>query len=177
MSDKYRLGEDMRIVGGVTLHRIVALRAGPWGPAGTVGGWIETTRNLNQTGNAWVSGDARLFGDARVSEGVRVSGSAQVYGGAQVYGDAQIASNTDWISCSPIGSRQDTLTAYRTDSGWEITTGCFRGDADAFEAAVRATHANGSPYRTEYLAALALLRVRFASRDQQEAGERVEEEA
>ena len=55
-----------------------------------LGGWIESEKNLSQTGNARVSGSARVYGNARVSGDARVSGSAWVYGNARVSGDAWV---------------------------------------------------------------------------------------
>ena len=99
------------------MFRIKALRDGPWGPVGTLGGLIEKEYNLNQNGDCWVyeaalvsgdalvSGNARAYGNALVSGNAlvhgnalvygnaRVSGYARVYGNAQVYGDAQVSGN------------------------------------------------------------------------------------
>lgn len=79
--DKYRIEE-----GGF----IVALRAGVWGAAGTVGGRVGNYDNLSQHGDCWVYDDAQVTGNARVHENARVSGSAQVYGDAHISGNAQI---------------------------------------------------------------------------------------
>jgi len=116
MSDKkYEFTGETKIVFGVTLKRIRAVRAIGFTEAGTIGGWISSEANLSQvsgntwvsgdaqvSGNAWVSGDARVYGNAQVSGDAwvygdaRVSGDAQVYGNARVYGDAQVYGDA-WV--------------------------------------------------------------------------------
>lgn len=79
------------------LYQIEALREGPWGLVGTLGGWVETEDNLSQEGDCWVygsaqvCGEARVFGEARVYDSALVSGEAWVYGEARVYGSAQVS--------------------------------------------------------------------------------------
>ena len=93
---KYELTEETKVVSGVTLHRIRALT--PFGAVtpGTIGGWIESEKNLSHSGNAWVYGDAmvcdnaRVFGNAKVYDNARVFGHTKVYGGAQVFGNAKV---------------------------------------------------------------------------------------
>lgn len=87
---KYRLTEETNDNG---LHRIVALIAGPWGPAGTKGGWLASEANLSHKGSCWVAGNAHVAGDARVSDNAWVYENARVYGRAWVYGDALVAEN------------------------------------------------------------------------------------
>ena len=68
---------------GATLYRIQYAN-------GTRGGYLQSTANLDPTGNAWVSGNAQVYGGARVSGDARVSGNAWVYGDARVYGNAWV---------------------------------------------------------------------------------------
>lgn len=77
-----------------TLYRIRALRDIPrYGiKAGDLGGYVETEKNLSQTGNAWVGGDAWVCGDAQVLDDAQVSGNARVYGNAKVFGKAEVYS-------------------------------------------------------------------------------------
>jgi len=58
---------------------------------GDLGGYIEKEKNLDMSGNAWVSDDAMVYGDAMVSGEAKVSGSAMVYGDARVYGNARVS--------------------------------------------------------------------------------------
>ena len=90
---KYRLTDMvLETECGLVLHRIRALRDIPEHgvTAGDLGGWIESERNLAQSGNAWVSDDARVFGAAQVYGNARVYGDARVYGNAFVYDDATV---------------------------------------------------------------------------------------
>jgi hypothetical protein len=56
----------------------------------------------------------------------------------------------------PLGSRCAYLTAFLTDAGVYIRTGCFWDTLDAFRAAVESTHGTNEHGR-EYRAAIALI--------------------
>lgn len=138
---KYVLTEEKRGLCGRTLHRIRALRDFQNVKAGEPGGWVETEKNLAQMGNAWVSGNAWVCGDARVS------------------GDASII----WIG--NIGSRADTTTFFACRDGKiGVKCGCFSGDIQQFEKAVRDTHGD-SQYGKEYMAAIALAKAKIGGND------------
>lgn len=81
---KYEFTGETKTFCGVELKRIRTLEDNTrYGvAAGDLGGWIESEKNLEQSGNAWVYGDAWVYGNARVS------GNAQVYGNAWVSGNA-----------------------------------------------------------------------------------------
>jgi hypothetical protein len=66
MSKKYELTSECKIVAGVKLFRIRALKAIARFSVeiGDLGGWIEKEGNLNQSGDAWVSGNAEVSGNA-----------------------------------------------------------------------------------------------------------------
>lgn len=87
---KYVLTDETRVVCDITLRRIKAtadfanIRSGDWG------GWVESTKNLSQDDESWVSGNAQVFGDAQVFGEAKVYGKAQVSGDAQVSGEAQV---------------------------------------------------------------------------------------
>ena len=136
---------------------------------------MESEKNIDQSGDAWVSGDAQVYGDARVYGAAwvfgdaRVSGDAQVYGDARVYGDALVSGDA-WVSgnaqvsgdarvhgaasiifFSNVGSYFGTLTAFRNkDNGITVTRGCFLGTLDEFRAKVIKTH-GGTLYEKAYL--------------------------
>lgn len=162
---KYQLTDECNVQG---LHRIKALIDGPWGKAGTSGGWIASESNLSQENTCWVYGAAQVYGAAWVSDTARVFGNAWVYGAAQVYEDAQITKQQDWIMMGPIGSRDATLTAYRTATGSvAVATGCFFGSVAEFLAAV--DHAHGTnQYAREYRQAVALIQMHLSSEDKGE---------
>jgi carbonic anhydrase/acetyltransferase-like protein (isoleucine patch superfamily) len=91
---KYILRTDLKLkVGFTTLYRIERTSDNQ------LGGYIESEKNLSQSGDAWVSGNARVYGNAQVSGDAWVSGNARVYGNAwvhgnaRVYGDARVCGN------------------------------------------------------------------------------------
>ena len=160
---KYRLTDMvLETECGLVLHRIRALRDIPEHgvTAGDLGGWIESERNLAQSGNAWVSDDARVYGDAQVYDNAqvrsnaRVSGNAHVYGNAYVYDNARIASNARLLSrnsiftASYVGTENGILTVTSGVSGLVVTRGCFTGSVDEFLERSRTVH--GDKTHNEY---------------------------
>ncbi|KMK50932.1 hypothetical protein RO21_09115, partial [[Actinobacillus] muris] len=88
---KYELlKDDTKEYLGRTLYRIKALASFGVVTAGTLGGYIESEKNLDQSGNAWVYGNARVFGNARVSGDAKIHRNAWVYGNAEVFGNARV---------------------------------------------------------------------------------------
>jgi cytoskeletal protein CcmA (bactofilin family) len=158
-NQKYELlQDDTKEFLGRKLYRIRALVAiGLSVAAGDVGGYVESEKNLQVSGDAWVYGNARVSGDAQVSGNAqvygdaRVSGDAQVSGDARVSGDAQVQKPADIQTYSGVGSSYGTLTVYRTKDGIELTRGCFQGDLDKFRAAVHETHGASSKIGRSYL--------------------------
>lgn len=134
----------------MTLHRIKALRDFGNIKAGDLGGWIEKEENLSHDGDAWVCGNAKVYGNAKVS------------GSAKVCDNARVASNNSimWISC--IGSRNDTVTFFRSaNDDILVTTGCFCGTIDAFADAVEGVHGDNEHGKAYKLAIeLAKLRIK-----------------
>ena len=89
---KFKLLKDQSItIFGRKLFKIKALISFGNIKAGENGGYVESEKNLNQLGAAWVYGAARVYGDARVYGAARVSGDARVYGAAWVYGAARVS--------------------------------------------------------------------------------------
>lgn len=79
---------------GTVLHRIRSLRDGlNFPPKGSLGGWIESERNLDHEGACWVYNDAAVYGKARITDNARVSGNAQIFGAAWVHGHAKVSGN------------------------------------------------------------------------------------
>lgn len=132
---KYELTDETKGERGVTLHRIRALvdieRYGV--KAGDLGGWIESEANLDHKSEARVSGEARVFGDAWVSKTDHV------------------------LTVSPIGSRDDTTTFFRTKflTGFAISVccGCFYGTVAEFRVQVKQTHGDSKHGKAYQLAA------------------------
>ena len=69
---KYELTKESKIVNGITLFRIKALRDFGNVKKGDLGGWIEKESNLSQDGKASVFGEAWVYGEAEVYDETRV---------------------------------------------------------------------------------------------------------
>ena len=90
MEKKYILTDDVIDFKSHTLHRIKAVRDIDCVKAGDLGGFIESEKNLDHDGNAWVFDSACVFDSARVSGDAAVFDSARVSGDAEVSGDAVV---------------------------------------------------------------------------------------
>ncbi len=78
---KYSISDmTCQLPDGRTLTRVIAERDFGNVKEGTVGGFIEDTRNLSYDGDCWIADDAAVF------DGARVSGSAQLGGRATAKG-------------------------------------------------------------------------------------------
>ena len=87
----YELTDETIEVRGHTLHRIRALKdINEVVHAGDLGGFVESTANLDASCGAWVFDDACVFGDALVFDSARVYGHAWVFGNAWVSGNASV---------------------------------------------------------------------------------------
>ena len=138
---------------GHTLYRIKALKDFKNVKTGDLGGYIERKENLSQKGNCWVYGDAR------------VCGNACVCGNARVCGDAKINKISDVLCISPIGSRNDTTTFFKTkDNNICVKCGCFTGTIDNFLGAVEETHGENK-HAKAYKLACELARVQIDLED------------
>lgn len=164
---KYKLTEEIKRVGGITLSRIYALKDFSNVKAGDLGGWVESEDNLSQYGNCWVYdnasvfGYASVFGDAVVYGDAKVSGNARVSGDARVCGDARVSSRKHFIVIESIGSEDGTLTAFtQKDNSIGINRGCFSGTIDEFEKRVKETHGNNT-HAQIYLALIPIIKMRL----------------
>ena len=145
--NKYELTDETKVFYGVTLHRIRALTAvGVLAAAGQLGGWVESEKNLEQSGDAWV------------------------YGNAQVSGDAWVSKTRHYLTVGPIGSEDRTVTICRTKTygttGHYINAGCWTGTVDQLAERVASAWPDLSEkkrtrYRAEYEAVIALARPRI----------------
>jgi len=119
---KYEFTGETKGWFGVTLKRIrlVVDIAALGLTAGTLGGWIESEKNLAVSGNAWVFGDAQVYGNARVSGNARVYGDARVFGNAQVYGDARVKT----VNVTATRTDGYTFLVAPTPDGPRIIAGC-----------------------------------------------------
>ena len=113
---KYKITEETKIILGKTLHRIVCVTAFANVSAGDTGGWIESEKNLDQNGDAWVYGDARVYGNARV------------YGDARVSGDAWVEKIDDYTVLKNTWSSGRFFTYTASNKMWAV--GCFYGTGE-----------------------------------------------
>ena len=138
-------------------------------------GDAQVCDNARVCDNALVRGDAQVCGDAWVCDNAQVYGDAWVYGDAQVYGDARVCGDaqvcgnaeifktSDYFTSGPIGSRNATITFFRCKDGKiRATTGCFYGDLDQLEAAVRSKHQNNN-YAQAYMAVIAAAKAQIGA--------------
>ena len=93
MDMKYKLTDETRVVENITLHRIECVTAFSDVECGEKGGWIESEKNLSQSGDAWVYDNAMVFDNARVDDNATVYGHATVYENATVGGDTIVGEN------------------------------------------------------------------------------------
>lgn len=187
MIKKYELTDQTISVFGRTLFRIKAKISFSDVAAGDIGGYIEKEENLETSGNAWVYDNALVYGNALVSGDAQVHGDAWVYGDAQVYdharlygnalvsgdaqvsgnafvsGDAKVSGNADYMTISPIGSRDDCITFMRTKTlEIYVSVGCFFGSIAEFRAKVQKTHGDNK-HAKAYLLAADLAEIRMST--------------
>ena len=64
-------------------------------PKGTLGGLVQSEKNLSQKGNCWISSGACVIDDAEVSENAIVCGKAGVRRNAKVKGNAVVSDSAE----------------------------------------------------------------------------------
>lgn len=146
--NKYEmLYEDKIEIGSHTLYRIKALKDFGNVKAGDLGGYIEKEENLSQEGTCWIYDNAWVGGNAKV------------------YDNAKISKTTDVLCVSPIGSRNDVTTFFKTeDNNICVKCGCFTGTIDDFLEAVNKTHSENK-HAKAYKLACELARVQIKLED------------
>lgn len=92
--------------------------------SGVIGGYIESTSNLDPASNAWVEPDGYVWG------GAVVNGDAVIRDDARVYGDAQIGGN------AVIGGDAVVRGRAEIEGDSLVTNGIIQGNA--------CLHASGS---------------------------------
>ena len=159
MGKKFELTTDTKIHFGRKLFRIKALVSFRNVQVGDLGGYVESEKNLSQSGNAWVCGNAEVYGNAEVC------GNAWVCGNAEVCGDA------DYVCAKGLGSRYRNTTFFKCKNGdIYVTCGCFEGNLDEFTKKVKTTHGD-SKYAKEYLAMVEVVKIHFENENGDESGE------
>ena len=87
---KYELTSETKVIDGVEVHRIKAIKSFGSVGKGELGGWIESEKNLSQRGDAWVCRHAIVYDNARVYDNAMISGNAVVRGNAVVEDNATV---------------------------------------------------------------------------------------
>lgn len=65
-ANKYRLTDETIELNGKTFYRIQALKDFSNVKKGSLGGYIESERNLSQEGDCWIYGNAIISGDNEI---------------------------------------------------------------------------------------------------------------
>jgi hypothetical protein len=125
---KYELTTGTKVINGVELHRIKALKSFGNVEKGELGGWVESEKNLSQYGNAWVGEDAMVSDNATVCGNAIVYGNAKVGGNAWVFGNAKVFGNADYIVFKNWWSSGRYFTWTRSNNKWKV--GCFYGSGE-----------------------------------------------
>lgn len=87
---KYRIRKDLPHQHNPNLYRIEALKNFCDVRVGDLGGYVESERNLNHWGSAWIYNNAQVSTNAKVFESARIYDNAKVYGNARICGGAEI---------------------------------------------------------------------------------------
>lgn len=154
---KYEIFKDEFIeFDGRKLYRIKALKDFRDVKKGTVGGYIESERNLLHEGDAWVSGNAWVYGNAQVYVNAQVSGDARVSGNARVLNRHSVV----WFS--NVGIKNGTLTVYCGKNGLIATRGCFTGSVEEFLTKSAEVHDEKTKREYELLIEVARSRLKEA---------------
>lgn len=81
---------DTKVVDGVAVYRIVALKDFADVEAGDKGGYIESEKCLEQDGACWVYDEAVILGKSNLEQNARVYGKSVVKGNCYLTGDCLI---------------------------------------------------------------------------------------
>ena len=130
MGKKYILTDDVIDFNGHTLHRIKAVRDFDCVKAGDLGGFIESEKNLDHDGDAWVTDSALVFDSARVTDSALVTDSARVSGAAWVTDSARVFDSARVTGDALVtDSARVSGAAWVTDSAWVTGAAWVTGDA------------------------------------------------
>ena len=88
---KYKLTKETMYFDGVTLHRIKALKDFGSVEAGELGGWVESERNLSQSGDCWIAMEAKAYGGAEIGDSAILTRKAIACGNSTICNDTLIS--------------------------------------------------------------------------------------
>lgn len=90
MRKKYELTDETITYKGHILHRIRALKKFLRVEKGELGGFVESEKNLAQTGSCWIASNAKAYEEALVMDSAVLYEKAEVFGEATVSGYAHM---------------------------------------------------------------------------------------
>lgn len=125
MMNKYKITNETMIHNGITLYRIERFYTK------TLGGWIESQKNLSSEGNCFIYDDAMVFGDAVISGDAEIKGNAQIYGNATVTDSVAITGNAQIY-----GNARVTDSARITDNAKIYGDAKIKDSAKVYDNAV-----------------------------------------
>jgi UDP-3-O-[3-hydroxymyristoyl] glucosamine N-acyltransferase len=127
MKMKYELTDETLEFEGHVLHRVKYLKSN------TLGGWIESERNLSQREDAIVWGNARVYGHALVDGDAVVIDSAKVYGHARITNNAIISDYAEiYDSANILGNSNVSGNAKVYETATVRQNARIFGDAEVF---------------------------------------------
>lgn len=112
---KYDITDETKDIGGVTLHRIVALYSFGDVMTGELGGFIEKDSNLSGWDDCWlyndacaydnavVSRDAKMYDTATISSSAILTDTVKVFGSCSISGTAIVDTNCRLMGSVQIG--------------------------------------------------------------------------
>lgn len=105
MSKKYKFTGETKIVDGITVNQIEALKDFADVEKGEIGGYIEMEYNLSQVDDCWVYDDAVVMSSARVRENAEIREDAIVKGMATIDGVAVVRHDAVVSGQSHVGGK------------------------------------------------------------------------
>lgn len=88
---KYKLTKETMCFDGVTLHRIQALKDFGDVEAGELGGWVESEKNLSQSGDCWIAMEAKAYGGAEIGDSAILTRKAIACGNSTICNDTLVS--------------------------------------------------------------------------------------
>lgn len=139
---KYELTSETKVINGVELHRIKALDSFGNIKKGELGGWIESEKNLSQSGDAWVGDNAMVYENAKVGGYAMVCGYAVISGNATLCGHAWVSGHAT-VGGYAVISGHATVCGHATVGGHATVDeyATAYGDAMVYENATVDGHA------------------------------------
>lgn len=93
---KYEILQNFKTtIAGREVYKIRALRDVGTVPAGTLGGYVESEKNLSQKGNCWIADSAIACGDSRVSGNALLLDQAKLFDKATVMDEAVVGGQSE----------------------------------------------------------------------------------